>query len=349
MARTPLTALLLGAAAAALQPVAPLCISTVPSEFAGGGGIWEFDNVNEGSELNYTNISEEVRAKTVEAVTKAPAHFFQDVVWLDPKEKGAKHYRATKVVDGATFNGLIKQEMDTRGAKHALLYVHGFTNTPKEVFEIVDGMNKHLEKSEAFMIPMVWPSKQGLLKAYAKQKDFVKYIARGVMELLRDVEFEMPISIVSHSMGNYFVSEWGLAESIKQRGDQILGKLTPPPKFKVDNIFMVAADVKATIFEEGSGFEDGSFVGVPGIVKEGGKVHVLFNWWDAALWLRRIHRVNEGRAALGQASYDESKISDKVAGMLVKQDFSGFGLRFKGGHGYQKSRKALDYYLAHLS
>ena len=99
------------------------------------------------------------------------------------EETGDTSYQWARV-DSKEFHELVKREMDTRNAKHVLLYVHGFRTKPEDVFKDVNRINKRLEKSHAYMIPVIWPSMQELnLRSYEAQKYTAKILSNGMLKL----------------------------------------------------------------------------------------------------------------------------------------------------------------------
>ena len=143
-------------------------------------------------------------------------------------------------------------------------------------------------------------------------------------------------------------------------GNYVLKKMAPETEsaFQFDNIFMVAADVRATTFDEVKGVDEtGDHDGkdIARLAKH--KIHVCWYGSDNALLLRRAEVwSNRGRAAIGRNGlYEYSKEEDliKHEGKLCEkycdewnQELSFWGRRL--GHNYQKEDKALEYYLTNM-
>ena len=135
--------------------------------------------------------------------------------------------------------------------------------------------------------------------------------------------------------------------------------------FRFDNIFMVAADVRAVTFDKEQGEEtievDGKEVkdhdgeAIVRLAKH--KIHVCWYRSDRALLARRAEVwSNRGRAAIGRNGLDndyskkenliepldpEGKLCEKYCDEW-NQELSFFGRRL--GHNYQTTDKALEYY-----
>ena len=123
--------------------------------------------------------------------------------------------------------------------------------------------------------------------------------------------------------------------------------------FQFDNIFMVAADVRATTFDEVKGVDEtGDHDGkdIARLAKH--KIHVCWYGSDLALLGRRlpIFVENGGRAALGKyglkSKYMEQLIEPK--GKFIDHEWDKDGPKFPmglSGHNYQTEKEALTYYL----
>ena len=136
---------------------------------------------------------------------------------------------------------------------------------------------------------------------------------------------------------------------------------------RVDNIFMVAADVRAVTFDETGGVEKvGTFWGEKKEEHEGKailrlakhKLHVCWYEGDMALLVRRA--TNWGRPALGKNGLlpkneymktlikdPEGKIFNSTEGGKYCKEWNdqvGGGI----GHGYQATPDALAYYLKNM-
>ena len=289
----------------------PLVITTIQARpVAGEPGKWEFDK----------NI--------VGERNDADALFLKDVTKREVD--GVMVYTGTAVSNmGAEIDAVAKK----RGASHCLLCVHGYTNTPGSVFDLVRTMNQHYEGTKAFALPVVWPAER---VDYFGQKQDAPGAAKGLRSLVPGVmSATTPISVLCHSMGNYVLNKFPPHEDEDVR-------------FQFDNIFMVAADVRATTFDVGDSEKAGP--GILRICKK--KVHVLWHWWDMALLGRRL--LNCGRIALGKVGkqYSEEKLVGDGA-QLIFRECADFNKELEGaaywtGHGYHVTPGALDYYLENL-
>ena len=177
------------------------------------------------------------------------------------------------------------------------------------------------------------------------------------------------ISIMCHSMGNYVLKkmapnkpaeEGGEKDKyINEQGERVEQKTDA---FRFDNIFMVAADVRAVTFDETLGEEtikvDGKEVkdhdgkDILRLAKH--KVHVCWHERDKALLVRR--GTNWGRPALGKNGLESKYMKNLIKpgldpkGKLVDKYCKEWADQ-KGGmrHGYQAIPDAQDYYLKQMT
>ena len=164
---------------------------------------------------------------------------------------------------------------------------------------------------------------------------------------------KVSISIMCHSMGNYVLKKMAPEETVKD-------------PFQFDNIFMVAADVRAVTFDEKKGVEEVT-VTVNGkkekVLDHDGKdllrlakhkIHVCWYGSDLALLGRRAEVwSNRGRAAIGRNGlYEYSKEEDLIdhKGKLCEKKCDGWNgqqdswAKRRLGHNYQTEKDALEYY-----
>ena len=233
----------------------------------------------------------------------ATAHFFKDVRvaaelyggFVVPPG-GTKIYEGTDV-DAQTFARSLEAEAAKRGAEHCILYIHGYRTTIGDALESVDTLNEYLDGKTpgAFVVPIIWPSEESLnlLSGYPQQKADAPGAARALRILLKklgDANINLPISVMAHSMGNY-----------------LLGQFAPDadetPAFVFENIFMVAADIRASTFDASEGPEARG-AGIVRIAKN--KIHILHNREDKAL-IARVATNNQQLASCpraGRTFYD---------------------------------------------
>ena len=281
----------------------------------------------------------------------ATAHFFKDVRvaaelyggFVVPPG-GTKIYEGTDV-DAQTFARSLEAEAAKRGAEHCILYIHGYKVSIGGALETVDTMNKFFEGKTpgAFVVPIIWPAEESFIDndnlavTYPQQKADAPGAARALRILLKklgDANITLPISVMAHSMGNY-----------------LLGQFAPDaeetPAFVFENIFMVAADIRASTFDASEPEARGA--GIVRIAKN--KIHILHNREDNALVAREY--LNSWRSALGLvglSTTDESQLIGKD--MLVVKDCSEWTSLLAGdflSHSYQATEEAMDYYLESLA
>ena len=155
----------------------PLVITTIQARpVAGEPGKWEFDK-NIVGEQNDTD-----------------ALFLKDVTKREVD--GVMVYTGTAVSDmGAEIDAVAKK----RGASHCLLCVHGYTNTPGSVFDLVRTMNQYYDGTKAFVLPVVWPAER---VDYFGQKQDAPGAARGLRSLVPGVmSTTTPISVIVRVVG----------------------------------------------------------------------------------------------------------------------------------------------------
>ena len=334
-----------------IKELCPIVITTIAAaptqnKDADGNVIYEFDRTQAESDPNNDK-----------------AHFFTDV---GVARKGGGWF-SHNVFEGTDVKGLgIRDQIDAvakeRGATHCMLYVHGYTVQAQGQIEAAMAINaKWLrEGAKAFCVPVIWPFERPSnwsprrildLAGYGTQKAGADGAARGLREeILPYLQHEIDkdglksdgtnvsISIMCHSMGNY-----------------VLKKMAPETEsaFQFDNIFMVAADVRATTFDEVKGVDEtGDHDGkdIARLAKH--KIHVCWYSLDLALLGRRlpIFVENGGRAALGRrglkSKYMEQLIEPK--GKFIDHEWDKDGPKFPmglSGHNYQTQKEALKYYL----
>ena len=289
----------------------------------------------------------------------ATAHFFKDVrvaaelygLWgANGLPLWGAHPGGTKIhegtdVDAQTFARSLEAEAAKRGAEHCILYIHGYKVSIGDALETVDAMNKYLDGKTpgAFVVPIIWPAEESFIDndnlavTYPQQKADAPGAARALRILLKklgDANITLPISVMAHSMGNY-----------------LLGQFAPDadetPAFIFENIFMVAADIRASTFDASEGPEARG-AGIVRIAKN--KIHILHNREDKALIARVA--TNSLRLALGLvglSTTDESQLIGKD--MLVIKDCSEWTsvLGLGPSHSYQSTEEAMDYYLESLA
>ncbi len=141
------------------------------------------------------------------------------------------------------------QRLKDSGCKQILVYIHGFSNLPEDVFPAVAEFQKLCDakkKNEILVIPMIWPCDNdlGLIKDYwddQKAADQSAFSFARVLEKFlawrgsHDNICIKRINVLAHSMGNRVLRETLVAWNKYDLPQGV------PLLFR--NTFMVAADV----------------------------------------------------------------------------------------------------------
>jgi esterase/lipase superfamily enzyme len=188
-------------------------------------------------------------------------------------------------------------------------------------------------------IPVMWPSgEKGLVPGYTDDKNIVVPGAANAFQtmltLARNVPF--PMSLMCHSMGNYVLK---LAAK-KSTAAALFG-----------DIFMVAADVRADLFDENLNSANGTDHGlaIARLLRQDGKIHVMFSTRDWAMTARLL--CNWFMTALGSAGCAVETLHPSLRGKIVNKDSDSMNTRANGrmdalAHGYQFVPEAVKYYEA---
>ena len=194
---------------------------------------------------------------------------------------------------------------------------------------------------------MIWPTAGGVTK-YVLDRDNSEIAGLALKSMLEYSKRFPRKSLLAHSMGNRVL------------------RYAADSKFEFDNIFMVAADVDADIFNQECtgerwwtklsqklGREDRSEDGrnIINMLKDGGKVHVLHNHLDKALWISWLQKWFKSgtKKRLGSNGADLNALCKDSKGKVTNLDCQKEWLnkakpwrRFE--HTYQWDAEALAYY-----
>lgn len=151
-------------------------------------------------------------------------------------------------------------ELKASACKQMLVYIHGFSNLPEDVFKAVEEFQKLCDKEkekEVMVVPLIWPCDNdfGIMKDYwddqkaadasglAFGRALGKFISWRNAEENREAPCLKRINVLAHSMGNRVLRETLIAWNKYDLPNGV------PLIFK--NTFMVAADVVNECFEVG--------------------------------------------------------------------------------------------------
>lgn len=259
-------------------------------------------------------------------------------------------YEATKLtVEGVREQ--IKKDLLEANKKKVLFYVHGFATKPIGYLKNIDSIA--FQKNIFMLIPVLWPS-EGNLGAedpqlllggrhpYQKDQAFSEAAGKLLQSLAPTDQTEsISKSILCHSMGNrvlrFFANE-GVT---------------------FDNIFMVAADVDAALFDASTGWRWWPWSNNKENIKQaldimkmltkgkGGKIHVLYNEEDEALKGSVV--LNSFQVRLGSKDVDLEKVIPEVKGFIQSKNLKdvpnpGNHDAGEANHNYQFKPHVLAYY-----
>lgn len=228
-----------------------------------------------------------------------------------------------------------------------LFCIHGFWVEPGTHLKSIAEEQKNLfDRGQFMLVPVIWPNKGGVRYG----RDRVKAspgAGRALQSLKNEIDSFPRKSLLCHSMGN---------NVLRHAADA---------KFKFDNIFMAAADVRHDLFHKSyirGGDEDERKDGLEicGMLSDPqrGKVHVLTNGADYALlgssynprnWVTRLGLVGNARVKKWWGGWrdDDSLTDDEIKGCVVNKDCnSELPIFLKVSHAYQFKSFAVQYYRA---
>lgn len=157
---------------------------------------------------------------------------------IDPETqflaKGAKIYPTDD-----NFRGAVRNALNERNVREAIIYVHGFNNTFDE------GVLRIAQLSEDFGIQGVpvhysWPS-AGSVFGYAYDRDSVLFSRDGLDKLIDDLRASgaRSVIIVAHSVGSHLVMETLRQRAIAQPGSVFRD---------IDGVILISPDIDVDLF-----------------------------------------------------------------------------------------------------
>jgi len=222
-------------------------------------------------------------------------------------DKDATFLKNIKEVEDATGKKVLEAEQLTvaqakaiinqassDGKGKPLFCIHGFSEQPRGHLKNIKEVTVNRFNQGKFMpIPVMWPTKGGV--KYLGDRKTTPGAGNGLKSLKKALDSFPSKSLLAHSMGN---------RVLRHAADS---------KFKFDNIFMVAADVRHDIFHkdyinsgdandenrtELQGKKICSMLASGSNGKPKGKVYVLYNGADIALNPSRVIK-SEFKSRLG--------------------------------------------------
>ncbi len=204
-----------------------------------------------------------------------------------------------EVLSGPFFERLKKKNIE-----HIVIYLHGFNNTPEDVFAKTASLSKDFGKTVA-VVPIVWPCRKGsddnILSEYYDDQHAADAtglaLARALGKFWTWQQEEDPcqkrINVLAHSMGNRI-----LRRAMSYWATNILHH-APPYIFR--NCFMAAADVANEALDVGSEGEAISFASR--------NVVVYYSANDLALRASKIANASEVSRRLGHTGPYDSEVT----------------------------------------
>jgi hypothetical protein len=129
--------------------------------------------------------------------------------------------------------------------KHVLLHVHGFGVKPADAMKGCADYNKRADP-KYFAIPVVWDTTKGdVFKYGSDRRELAPEAGKAFADLLDLIMMHgssRKWSIMCHSMGNYVLRTLAQLRHVDAQENP------EPRKAVFENIFMVAADVRADLF-----------------------------------------------------------------------------------------------------
>jgi esterase/lipase superfamily enzyme len=235
-----------------------------------------------------------------------------------------------------------KKEMETAVEalkpfdKHYLFYIHGFNNTPADVFKSC--ATYHTAHSDRIVIPVIWAN-EGDIMGYPEDKGKNAKEAAYAFAPLVGISNAFPQrSLVCHSMGNYVLQ-------LTAR------KLADTEGLSFQNVFMVAADVDERLFDkkknENDDIKRNDGLSILKLVTDEKKVHVMYSTIDKALKARKW--ANLGEEALGLKGYDHAEVLPAMLAKLVLIKCDDWNVTdTKNHHGYFFEKEMMEYYESKL-
>jgi len=233
---------------------------------------------------------------------------------------------------------------ESYGGSKPLFCIHGFWTEPGTHLKDVAKKQENFNEGRFMLVPVIWPNAGGV--KYGRDRVKASPGAGKALQTLKTEIDSFPRkSLLCHSMGN---------NVLRHAADA---------KFKFDNIFMSAADVRHDLFHTSyirGGDEDERKDGLQicGMLSDPqkGKVHVLTNGADYALlgssynprnWITRLGLVGSAREKKWWGGWrdNESLTDDEIKGCIVNKDCnSKLPIFRKGAHSYHFDPFAVAYF-----
>jgi len=297
-------------------------------------------NVKERPGTDIVTFSASIKGSADERTTQ----FLHKIHQINDKDEDGKRLFQAETITVAEAKKIINEGGEGGNEGQPLFCIHGFTVQPGGHLKNLNNLNKKkFTKGKFILVPVIWPSSK--FKYWVDRETSMR--AGKAFAALKDRINSFPSkSLLCHSMGNRVLRHAANA------------------KFKFDNIFMVAADVRHDLFHKDyirgndgpkEEREDGLEICKMLSNREKGKVHVLYNGADFALnpsgwnpmtWKSRLGSVSNNQERTWYGGWREADLTDPEIKEFVVNKACNPHLTIlnKLSHSYQFNDFAIRYY-----
>lgn len=282
-------------------------------------------------------------------VDDTDAVFLKNVVQTNEKDEDGERIFVADKVSVSEAKSIINKAAEG-GKGKPLFCIHGFNVQPGSHLISCNKHSKKFNKGKFMLVPVIWPSDGGVINYRNDRYGSSIGAGEAFKSLRKGMENFPDKSLIAHSMGNRVL------------------RFAADARFKFDNIFMAAADVRHDLFnrdyirssdDEESEVKDGlnivKMLSRDYLNKPKGKVFVLTNNADYALtgsnwtnWKPRLGAVGAGhkRNWRGAFRFDPKNFDDEIpAGCVENKPCNPLlGLSEKLSHGYHFNPFAVKFY-----
>jgi hypothetical protein len=258
------------------------------------------------------------------------ATFLENVRQINDTDESGKRLFEAETVTVARAREIINEGVQGGGGK-PLFCIHGWSIQPGQHLQDLQAAGKKFDQGKFTLVPVIWPTRQGIFNYLPDQETSAAGAGKAFMTLKKGINNFPSKSLLCHSMGNFVLRNAAFE------------------KFKFDNIFMVAADVRYDLFNKdyirgGDEPERKDGVNICKMISNPakGKVHILWNPLDAIIFLSLVAN---GVQRIGATGVNDNLIDDDCKGFVVNKNVRR-SLRFWeiAAHEFQFNDFAIKYY-----
>lgn len=268
------------------------------------------------------------------------ATFLHKIKQINDKDDDGERLFQAETLTIAEAKKIINEGGEGGNEGKPLFCIHGFSVQPGFHLKNMKNLNeKKFTKGKFTLVPVIWPSSK--IK-YGDDRQASLGAGKAFKTLSNQINSFPSKSLLCHSMGNRVL------------------RYAASAKFKFDNIFIVAADVRHDIFHkdyirgnDGDEKEDGLRICSMLSNRNKGKVHVLYNGADIALnasgwnpmtWKSRLGSVSNDQEKTWWGGWRNADLTDpEIKGSIVNKACNPL-LTNKLSHSYQFNDFAIRYY-----